>query len=131
MNSTNPVESELPTGPSVPFPFDVSFVDSETSPAVRYQIEEHLERLSHFYDRITYAHVYVRIPHKHGRRSFHVHVQLDVPGRRIAVSRDCEDSDKLMDVHIAVRDAFNKVTRQLEDFAKVRRGHKGLGLVNV
>lgn len=129
MNSMSPAEAtELPDESSVPFPFEVSFVDSETSPAVRYQIEEHLARLSHFYDRITFAHVYVRIPHKHrGARSFHIHIQLDVPGRRLVASRDPDATDKHTEIHLAVRDAFSKITRQLEDFVKHRQERKALG----
>jgi ribosome-associated translation inhibitor RaiA len=114
---------------TIPFPYDVAFVDSATSPAVRSQIEDNLLRLSHFYERITFARVYVRIPHKHRTqgRQFHVHIQLDVPGRRLAASRETEPDDRHTDIHRAVRDAFMKMTRQLEDFVKHRNAKKGQG----
>ena len=131
MNSLSPVESNFDAFADdaespVPFPYEVSFIDSDTSPAVKAQVEEYLVRLSHHYDRITFAHVYVRIPHKHrSNRLFHVHVQVDVPGRRLVVSREPEASDKHMDIRLALRDAFQKVTRQLEGFNKSRNEHKG------
>lgn len=111
---------------TIPFPYDIAFVDSAASPAVRSQIEENLLRLCHFYDRITFARVYVRIPHKHRAqgRQFHVHIQLDLPGRRLAASRETEADDRRADIHRAVRDAFAKITRQLEDFVKLRLDRK-------
>lgn len=102
------------------FPYTICFVDCEPSEAVRFQIEEHLARLEHFYSRITDCRVNVRIPHKRGARFFHIHIQLDVPGKRLAVSREPETKDEHTTVSAAIRDAFHKVVRQLEDFTKAR-----------
>ncbi|MBX3021404.1 MAG: ribosome-associated translation inhibitor RaiA [Bdellovibrionales bacterium] len=113
----------------VPYPYDIRFADCENSPATRTYIEEYLERMAHFYDRITYGRVTVRIPHKHGGvRFFHIHVQLDVPGRRLAVSREPEANEKHTDIRLAIRDAFHKMTRQLEDFVKTRNESKRKGV---
>lgn len=134
MINTNSVDTSLPTGQrgEVPYPYDISFVDCETSPSTRDLIEEYLARMAHFYDRITYARVFVRIPHKHGGvRFYHIHVQLDVPGRRLTVSKEPEANDAHTDVRLAVRDAFAKLTRQLEDFVKHRNQHKGVGEANL
>jgi ribosome-associated translation inhibitor RaiA len=128
MQRANEVDSTLPSGQKglVPFPYDIKFVDSENSPAMRSVIEEYLERISHYYDRITFGRVYVRIPHKHGGvRFFHIHIQLDVPGRRLAVSREPEIDDTHTDVRTAIRDAFHAMKRELLDFIKHRSEHKG------
>ena len=110
------------------FPYDISFVDCEPSDAVRFQVEEHLSRLNHFYDRITDCKIAVRIPHKHSEHSkarfFHVNIQLDLPGKRIAVSREPEIERPHTEVGPAIRDAFHKLTRQLEDFVQLRKNHK-------
>lgn len=129
MNSTTtagtPLESQEVV---VPFPYDIQFADCDVSPATRYFIEENFARLAHFYDRITYARAIVRIPHKHGGvRLFHIHLQLDVPGRVLVVSREPEADDAHIEIHVAIRDAFAKLTRQLEDFVKARKNHKGQG----
>lgn len=128
MMQTNSLDTSSADGlrDAIPFPYDVRFVDCETSPAIRSLIEDQLGRITHFYDRITSARVNVRIPHKHGGvRYFHIHVQLEVPGRRLAVSREPEANEKHTDIKLAIRDAFQKMTRQLEDFVKYRNGHKG------
>ena len=132
MNIMNSLEPSLSGDESaVPYPYEIHFVDSEPSPATRFLIEENLARLAHFYDRITHARVQVRIPHKHGGvRMFHIHMQLDVPGRRLVVTREPEVDDKHAEIHIAIRDAFTKLLRQLEDFVAHRKNHKGLGVAN-
>jgi ribosome-associated translation inhibitor RaiA len=123
MQTTTSDDAQLPQSTAdIPFPYDISFVDSSPSDAVRFQIEEHLSRLGRFYDRITDCRVIIRIPHKHGgARFFHIHLQLDVPGKRLAVSREPEVKDEHTAVRIAIRDAFHKLTRQLEDFVKARQ----------
>ena len=106
---------------SIPFSYDIRFTDSEPSPAVRFQIEQHLARIARVYDRITDCRVAVMIPHKHSAtRHFHIQIQLDIPGKRLAVSRNPEASDEHVQVRRAVNDAFHKLTRQLEDFLKAR-----------
>ncbi len=108
------------------FPFDVSFVDCDTSASTRELVEKHLTKLARFYDRITDCKVAIRIPHKHQHttsRIFHVHVQLDVPGKRLAVSREPELNREHSDISMALRDAFQKIIRQLEDFIRTRKEH--------
>lgn len=123
-NNTSPAVLNQPA--EIPFPYDIRFVDTESSDAVKFQIEEQLARLAHHYDRITHARVLVRIPHKHGHnRFFHIHVQLDIPGRRLAVSREPEANEKHTDIRLALKDAFQKLIRQLEDYTEARGQHKG------
>lgn len=109
----------------VPFPYDISFADSASSPATRMKIEEQMMRLARVFDRIQDVKVFVRIPHRHGGlKQFHINIQIDVPGKRIAVSRDPEVTDDHKDIGLAVRDAFSKAVRQLECFAKLKRDHR-------
>ncbi len=116
--------SEVPETPTIGFPYDISFADSETSPATVERIETYLAKLSQRYDRITDCRVIVRIPHNHGPKLFHVHIQLDVPGKRLAVGRDNEPDDSHSEIQTAIKDAFQKITRQLDDFTKIRKEHK-------
>jgi ribosome-associated translation inhibitor RaiA len=108
--------------PLVRFPYDISFIDCEPSAAVRFQIEENLSRVDHLYHRIIDCKVAVRIAHKHSKnRFFHIHVQMDIPGRRLVVSRDTESPVKNTEIHRAVRDAFHKLARQLDDVTNIRQ----------
>ena len=128
MNPLEPVVSADTREVSIPFPYDIRFLDTDTSEVARGQIEDCLERLTHFCDRITFARVNVRVPHKHSvKRLYHIHVEVDMPGKRIAVSREPEVTDKHLDLHAAIRDAFHKVTRLVEGFVKERNHHKGRG----
>jgi ribosomal subunit interface protein len=103
------------------FPYDISFADCESSPATIAKIEGHLAKLERYYDRITDCKVIVRIPHKHGGlRFFHVHIQLDVPGKRLAVSREPEATDDSTDIGAAIKIAFEKITHQLVEFTHAR-----------
>ena len=130
MRVINPPDSSLPTSApvTIPFPYEIRFVDTDTSVAAREQIEEYLSRLTHFHDRITFARVNVRVPHKHSlKRQYHVHIEVDMPGRLLAVSREPEVTDKHLDIRSAIRDAFHKMNRLVDGFVKERNHHKGRG----
>ncbi len=121
-------ESEVQS--AIYFPYDISFADCDTSPATITKIEGYLAKLERYYDRITDCKVIVRIPHKHGGlRFFHVHIQLDVPGKRLAVSREPEATDQSTDIGHAIKVAFERITHQLVEFTHARqksrmgRGH--------
>ena len=106
----------------IKFPYDISFIDCTPSDAVRFQIEQHLAKVGQLYERITDCKVAVRIPHKSsGNRYFHINIQMDVPGKRIAVSREPEAREQHTEIHAAVRDAFHKLSRQLETFVTARK----------
>ena len=103
------------------FPYKISFVDCDNSPAVRSEIETQLESLAETFDRITSCEVKIRIPHKHhAKKFFHVHIVANVPGTQIVVSHEPEQDDGHMEVNKAIHDAFVKFERQLHDFHKRR-----------
>ena len=103
------------------FPSKITFVDSDSSPAVHEEIEAHLAKLEEQFERITSAEVMVRIPHKrHNRKYFHIHIRLDIPGKQIVVTRETEADDAHMDIHRALHDAFQKVERQLSTHIRKR-----------
>ncbi|HMN68066.1 MAG TPA: HPF/RaiA family ribosome-associated protein [Bdellovibrionales bacterium] len=111
-----------PESDLIPFPYEIRFDDSASSPATRDLIESHLSALPGIYQRITRAQVAVRIPHKHGGlRFFHIHIQLDVPGKKLIVSREPEANEAHTDIRLAVKDAFGKLEHQLEVFAKLKK----------
>jgi ribosomal subunit interface protein len=97
------------------FYYEIHFQDFEPSPAVREDIEKYLGKLSKLYDRIVSCTVVVKAPHRHGRyRYFNVDVDLVIPGHHLAVSRDPEKDDAHTDIHVAIRDAFTRLRRQLK-----------------
>lgn len=91
-------------------------MDAETDAYIR----ERAAHLDQFYDSILTCRVMVEAPVGHHRQGgpFDVQIDLDVPGSVISVTH--QSSDKL---HVAIRQAFEAVQRQLEDYARKQRPH--------
>lgn len=108
----------------MPIPMQITFRNMLPSPAVRTRIREHVEQLDRFHGRIMSCRVVVRAPHRrqHKGRLYHVSIDLKVPGREIAVNRDPPEKHAHQDIYVAVRDAFNALSRRLQDVARQRRG---------
>ncbi len=68
--------------------------------------------------------VVVEAPHKHHHRGniYHVRIDITVPDEELVVSRDPGQQQTHDDVYVAIRDAFKAARRQLEDYARKRRG---------
>ncbi|HRO66336.1 MAG TPA: HPF/RaiA family ribosome-associated protein [Pseudobdellovibrionaceae bacterium] len=114
-----PASNESTEAPG--FPYEISFIDCDSSQALRSKIEKHLLKLERVSPRITDCKVMIRLRQKtHGQKRFHIHIQLDIPGQRLVVSREPQSGDSHSDAYIAVHDAFLKLTRRLEDFMKQR-----------
>lgn len=102
----------------------VTFRDMEPSRGVEQAIREKAAKLDQFHDRITGCRVVVAAPHRHHHkgRLYNVRIDMTVPGGELVVNRDNSRAAAHHDVHVAVRDAFNAAKRQLQDYARRRRG---------
>lgn len=104
------------------FYYEIDFADFKVSPSLTRKIEARLEKLAHHSDRIVAAHVTVRLPHRHrNKHIYHIQIQLDVPGKTILVNREPEMNYAHADVNVAIRDAFDKATRILDEVYDMRR----------
>lgn len=97
----------------------IAFKDMPHSDALERHIRERAARLAHFHPHIVSCHVSVEMPHKHHQqgRLFNLRIDLRVPGGEIVVNRDHGE-----DVYVALRDAFDAATREIEEFLQRRRG---------
>jgi ribosomal subunit interface protein len=97
----------------------VTFRDIPYSESLEAHINEHADKLREFFDQIISCRVVLTIPqnHKHNGKIYNVKINLVVPGKEIVVSKQ-EDED----IYVAIRDAFNALDRQLEDYLRRRRG---------
>lgn len=97
----------------------VTFRDFPYSKAVDDHIREHAEKLTQYYDHFIRCSVVLTIEqnHKHQGKLYNVRINLAVPGKEIVVNRQQDE-----DIYVAIRDAFNALTRQVEDYARKRRG---------
>lgn len=103
---------------------EISFRGLEPSPAIERKVRERLERLDRRYQRIMGCSVMIESHHRHHNKGnlYHVRIALTVPGSELVVSRNPNDDHSHEDAYVVVRDAFDAMERQLEDFARRQRG---------
>lgn len=104
-------------------PIEITFRQMEPSDVLEAKIREKAQGLEQFYERIMSCHVVVEMSHKnrHQGNLFHVRIDLRVPGKELVVSRDPKLNHAHEDAHVAVRDAFEAMKRQLKSYARVQR----------
>ena len=100
-------------------PIQITFKDIAHSDAVETHIREKAAKLETFYPGIIGCHVTVELPHKHQHQGklHNVRIDIKVPGSEIVVNRD-----KLEDLYVALRDAFDAAKRQVEEYGRRQRG---------
>ena len=89
------------------------------SEALETRIRNAVRRLERLYGGVMGCRIVVESPHHHQQqgRQFVVQVEVKVPGNDIVVNRGHHE-----DPYVALRDAFNAAGRQVEDYARRRRG---------
>jgi ribosomal subunit interface protein len=101
-------------------PLQITFRNLGRSEAIEGKIRERAEKLDQYYDRIMSCRVAVEALHKHHRQGNHYHIRVDVtvPGGELVSSREPDPHHSYTDVYVAIRDAFDAIRRQLEDFSR-------------
>jgi ribosome-associated translation inhibitor RaiA len=104
-------------------PVEISFKGVPHSLAVESRIHANVQKLERFHDRIRRCHVTVETPHHHHQtgRLYQVRVLINVPTQDIAVTHEGPQDPAHEDVNVAIRDAFDAVTRRLQDYVQKRR----------
>jgi ribosomal subunit interface protein len=104
-------------------PLQITFRGLDSSDALQADIRERAEKLDRFSPDIMSCRVVVEARHKHHEDGnlYHVRVDLTVPGREIVTSRERDLHHSHTDAYVAVRDAFEEASRQLEDYERRRR----------
>lgn len=99
-------------------PLQVIFRDIQPSPAVEAKVRARADKLDGMCDDIMSCRVVVEERHRHHHHGnlFHVGVSLTVPTSELAAHAEDED------VYVAIRDGFDAIRRQLEDYTRRRRG---------
>jgi len=103
----------------------INFRGMDSSEAVTAKIRERLDKLERFHDRILTCHVVVEAPHRHKHKGkiYEVRIDLSVPRGEIVVNREPGADHAHEDVYVAIRDAFDALRRQLEDYARKHSDH--------
>lgn len=112
-------------------PLQVTFRHMETSPALEARIRARAAELEQFSSRVTACHVTVeKVTRRHRQGDvFEVRIDLVMPRREIAINRERSLNHAHEDAHVAVRDAFDALRRQLQDHVRESRGEGKLHAV--
>lgn len=103
----------------------VTYRDMEPTPGMEAAIQDKVEHLLRYHDRIQRCHVVVEAPHSspaQNPKSFRVLFDITVPGKEIAASKAPHDRPEHRDFYVALRDAYEAARRQLEVDRHKRRG---------
>jgi cold shock CspA family protein/ribosome-associated translation inhibitor RaiA len=123
-------------------PLQITFRNMDSSEPVERRIRDEVAKLETFYDRIMSCRVMVELPERHHRAGslYHVRIDIKVPHGELVVERepglhstaqdiDEEKAAKHLEAHaphkdlsLAIRDAFQKAGRRLQDYARRQRG---------
>ncbi len=106
-------------------PLQVTFRNMDASAAVEADIRDKAAKLDQYCGDIMSCRVVVEFLHRHHHQGnlFHVRIDITVPDEELVVSRTPEEHHAHEDVYVAVRDAFNAATRQLQDYNARRQQH--------
>ena len=113
-------------------PLQITFRNLTATDALETDIREHADKLDQFYDKIMSCRVVIEDSnkHKHQGHLYKVHIDMKVPGHELVSSRGSDLHHAHEDAYVAIRDAFDEIRRQLEDFVRISRGrtktHKGI-----
>jgi ribosomal subunit interface protein len=102
-------------------PTQITIRNISASQPLETHIRHKVEKLQHFYDRISSCRVVVEKSqkHKHQGKLFNVRIDVTVPGKELVVTHKHDE-----DAYIAIRDAFEAIERRLEEYAKKRHGRR-------
>jgi ribosomal subunit interface protein len=105
-------------------PLQITFRHMDPSPAVEARIRELAARLDRFYDSITSCRVVISAPPAHSQKGgpFSVRIDLTLPGGEVVVQSEHDKTGAHADAYVALRDAFDDLRRQLEDYGRRQHG---------
>ncbi len=100
-------------------PLQITAHDFSLPAGVEAEIREKAAKLDTYYDGIMRCRVTVEAPvgHHHRGGPYNVRIDLTVPGTELIVNRQADE-----ELSVAIRDAFDAMRRQLEDYVRHQRG---------
>lgn len=106
-------------------PIQVTFRHMGHSDAIEAKVRERVEKLGQFCDQIMSCRVMIEPAHKHKHKGnlYQIRIDVTVPGKELVVSREPDAHQAHQDIYVSIRDAFDAMRRQLEDFRRKQRGH--------
>lgn len=107
-------------------PLQITFRNLDHSDWVEASVRRRVGELERYIDRIVACRVIVEATSRsrHKGKTYHLRIDVTVPGGEIVVKRDPPKRAEREDIRIAIRDAFAAAARRLKDHAGKRRDRK-------
>lgn len=103
-------------------PLKIGFQGGDASEALSTLIADHVGSLEKLHGRLTACHVTVQVPDR-PKGLFAVHIHIALPGGGdVNIDHTPAADERFHDPRFAVNDAFRRAKRQVQDFARRRRG---------
>lgn len=106
-------------------PLQITFRNMESSEIIEADIRKQIDRLTGHHPQIISCHVIVEAPAAHRQKGglFKTSIDVTCPEGKFVVNREPPAQHKQSkDVHVSLRDAFNAMERQLEEYVDKRKG---------
>jgi ribosome-associated translation inhibitor RaiA len=103
-------------------PLQVTFRHVPHSKTIELGINQQLEKLYHFCDRIIRCQVVVEAPHQHHRQGnvYHVRINLTLPGEELVIKQNSSPDQKHDNIHLTIRHAFDVAQRKLKRYSSMQ-----------
>ena len=101
-------------------PLQITYRNIEATPSLDEHIRAKAEKLSKHFPHITNCQVVFECAHNHQHKGklYHTSIDITVPGKEIAVSKESHDKHEHENAYVTIRDAFEAVRRQLEEHSQ-------------
>lgn len=105
-------------------PLEIAWHNVEPSEGLETRIRDRVDKMHRYFSHITSVHVAIEVPHRSqgGKLGYRVRVEARVPGTELVVSKDPGNANDGYDPYLVVRDVFDAMDRQLENFSQKVRG---------
>lgn len=100
----------------------ITFKNLPHSDAVQEAVLDKMHLLEKYGDRITSCRVMIDSPHHHHHKGnlYRVMIDVKVPGKELVADAGVGRDHAHEDVYVAIRDAFDAMSRQLHDYWECR-----------
>jgi ribosome-associated translation inhibitor RaiA len=111
-------------------PMQITFHGLPHSQDIESKITEAAEKLDRIFGEIMSCRVVVDLDNRRHKRGnlYRIHIDVSVPGTELYVGREPGDRNAHKDAFVAIRDAFNAMERQLQEYGEARRGEAKKGV---
>ena len=105
-------------------PLELSFRNTDSSPAVEARVRERVARLEQFFSHLTSCRVTIGAPPRKGGGSqvFQVTIEMGVPRKGELVVKNDDRDERHKDVYMALGETFDTAERRLRKFAERMEG---------